>query len=43
VNGPVRYAVEKRKLYVIDDDGKEHEMEVVKRILRQPKPAKTAH
>jgi hypothetical protein len=35
VNGPVKYAVEKRKLYVIDEDGKEHEMEVVKRILKQ--------
>src|ERR1035441_1891939 len=26
VNGKVKYAVEKRKLYVIDDEGKEHEM-----------------
>lgn len=40
VNGPVKYAVEKRKLYVVDDDGKEHEMEVVKRILKQPQTAK---
>jgi hypothetical protein len=24
VNGPVKYAVEKRKLYVLDEDGKEH-------------------
>ena len=36
VNGPVKYAVEKRKLFVIDEDGKEHEMEIVKKILRQP-------
>lgn len=36
VNGPVRFAVEKRKLFVIDDDGKEHEMEIVKRVLRLP-------
>jgi len=41
VNGPVKYAIEKRRLYVIDEDGKEHEMEIVKRILRQPEPAKT--
>jgi hypothetical protein len=41
VNGPVKYAVEKRKLYVIDDDGKEHEMEVMKRILKQPDPVKS--
>jgi len=34
VNGPVRYAVEKRKLYVMDEDGKEHEMEIVKKTLR---------
>jgi hypothetical protein len=41
VNGPVEYAVEKQKLFVIDDDGKEHEMEIVKKILRQPaEPAK---
>ena len=42
VNGPVKYAVEKRKLYVVDDDGKEHEMEIVKRILKQPDSRSTA-
>ena len=36
VNGPVKFAIEKRKLFVIDEDGKEHEMEIVKRILRLP-------
>lgn len=35
INGPVKYAVEKRKLFVIDEDGKEHEMEIEKKILRQ--------
>ena len=35
VNGPVKYAAEKRKLFVIDEDGKVHEMEIVKKILRQ--------
>ena len=39
VNGPVKYAVEKRNLFVIDEDGKEHEMEIVKKILRQPADA----
>lgn len=34
VNGKVKYAVEKRKLYVIDDEGKEHEMGIVKKTLR---------
>ncbi len=41
VNGPVKYDVEKRKLFVMDEDGKEHEMEIVKKVLRQadePKP-----
>lgn len=36
VNGPVKYAVEKRNLYVLDEDGKEHEMEIVKKTLRLP-------
>ena len=40
VNGLVKFAVEKRKLFVIDDDGKEHEMEIIKRILRPPEQAK---
>jgi hypothetical protein len=39
VNGPVKYAVEKRRLYVIDDDGKEHEMEIVKKTLKTPEPS----
>jgi hypothetical protein len=34
VNGPVKFAIEKRKLYAIDEDGKEHEMEIVKKTLR---------
>lgn len=36
VNGAVKYAVEKRKLFVMDEDGKEHEMEIVKKTLRLP-------
>lgn len=39
VNGPAKFAVEKRKLFVIDEDGKEHEMEIVKKVLRQPAEA----
>lgn len=41
MNGSVKFAIEKRKLFVIDDDGKEHEMEIVKRILKPPAPAKS--
>jgi hypothetical protein len=41
VNGSVKYAVEKRKLFVMDEDGKEHEMEIVKKTLRLlPEPRK---
>lgn len=36
INGKVKYAVENRKVYVIDDEGKEHEMEIVKKVLRTP-------
>lgn len=36
VNGPVKYAIDKRKLYVMDEDGKEHEMEIIKKTLRIP-------
>ena len=34
--GNGRFAVEKRKLFVIEDDGKEHEMEIIKQVLKQP-------
>ena len=36
VNAQVKFAVAKRKLFVMDEDGKEHEMEIVKKVLRQP-------
>ena len=35
VNTPVRFAAEKRKLYIVDDDGKEHETKIVKQVLKQ--------
>jgi hypothetical protein len=31
VNGPVKFALEKQTLFVLDEDGKEHEMEIVKK------------
>ena len=34
VNAPVRFAVEKRTMYVLDDDGREHKTKIVKRILK---------
>jgi hypothetical protein len=39
VNGPVKYAVEKRKLFVMDEDGKEHEMEIIKKTAKVSDPA----
>lgn len=38
VNAPVKFAVDarERKLFVIDYDGKEHEMEIIKKALRMP-------
>jgi len=35
VNEKVKFAVDKRRLYVLDDEGKEHEMEIINRILKQ--------
>jgi hypothetical protein len=38
VNGPVKFAVEKRRLYVVDDDGKQHEMGIIKQVLKPTPP-----
>lgn len=35
VGAPVKFAIEKRKLFVMDEEGKEHVMEITKRILRK--------
>lgn len=35
VNAPVQFAVEKRKLYLLDDNGEEHQLEIVKQVLKQ--------
>jgi hypothetical protein len=39
VNGPVKHAVEKWKLFVMDEDGKKHEMKIVMKTLRRPEQA----
>jgi hypothetical protein len=42
VNGEVKYYVDKRKLHVLDDDGKEHVIEIVKQIQKnRPDPNST--
>jgi hypothetical protein len=39
VNGEVKYYVDKRKLHVLDDDGKEHVIDIVKQIQKnRPDP-----
>jgi len=39
VNGRIQYAVDKRKLYLVDDQRKVYELEIVKKILK-PEQAK---
>src|ERR1700694_2153486 len=34
VNAPIQFAVERRSMYVLDDDGKEHKTRIAKRILK---------
>jgi len=36
VNEPVQFAVVNYKLFLLDKNGKEHEMEIVKKVLRHP-------
>jgi hypothetical protein len=36
VNGPVKFAIEDTTLYLMDESGKEHRTEIVKKVLRQP-------
>ena len=35
VKTPVKFAVEKRKLYLIDDDGKNYEFDIVKQVQKE--------
>ena len=34
-NAPVKFAVEKNSLYVIDDKGKERSLDIIKRVLKE--------
>ena len=36
VNGPVKFAIEGTTLYLMDESGKEHRTEIMKKVLRQP-------
>ena len=35
VNGPVKFAIEKRKLFLIDEDGNERSFGIIKKVLRE--------
>jgi hypothetical protein len=35
VNGPIKFAMEKSVFYVLDDEGKEHELKFVKKTLKE--------
>lgn len=37
VNGSVKIAIENKKLFLVGEDGKEHQTEIVKRILKEKK------
>ena len=37
VNTPVKFAVEKRKLFLVDDDGKNYEFDIVKQVQKEAK------
>jgi hypothetical protein len=40
VNGTIKYYVDGRKLHVLDEDNKEHTIEIVKEIKKSPEPAR---
>jgi hypothetical protein len=37
VNGPIRFAIEKDKIFILDEDGKEHDARITKKILKEKK------
>lgn len=39
VNGRVQYAVDKRKLYLVDEQRKVYELQIIKKILKTPQTA----
>jgi hypothetical protein len=37
INGPIRFAVEKDHIFILDEDGKEHEGRITKKVLKEKK------
>jgi len=35
INGPVKFAIDGTTMYLLDDGGKEHKADIVKKVLRQ--------
>ena len=38
INGIIKFAVEDTTVYLLDESGKEHRTEIVKKVLRTPEP-----
>jgi hypothetical protein len=36
VNGPVKFAIEKDRIYIVSEDGTEHETKIIKKTLKAP-------
>jgi len=37
INAPIRFAIEKDRMFILDEDGKEHEAKITKKILKEKK------
>jgi hypothetical protein len=37
INAPIRFAIEKDKMFILDEDGREHEARITKKILKEKK------
>jgi hypothetical protein len=37
INAPIRFAIEKDNMFILDEDGKEHEAKITKKILKEKK------
>ena len=40
INAPIRFATDKQTMYLLDDEGREHKTQIVKRILKTPEFAR---
>jgi hypothetical protein len=40
INAPIRFATDKQTMYLLDDEGREHKTQIIKRILKTPEFAR---